>query len=55
MARSADALHRRLRQFCRDQATFVDSLLYCPDYTVKQPGAFARIEVALNQLSRPIP
>jgi hypothetical protein len=38
MARSADALHRRLRQFCKDQTTFVDSLLYCPDYTVMQPG-----------------
>lgn len=31
MARSADALHRRLRQCCKDQATFVDSLLCCPD------------------------
>jgi len=38
MARSADALHRRLRKACGEQATFVDSLLYCPDYTVKQPG-----------------
>jgi hypothetical protein len=38
MARSADALHRRLRQACGEQATFVDSLLYCPDYTVKAPG-----------------
>ena len=38
MARSADALHRRLRQACGEQATFVDSLLYCPDYTVKEPG-----------------
>ena len=38
MTRSAGALHRRLRQFCKDQATFVDSLLYCRDYTVKQPG-----------------
>ncbi len=38
MARSADALHRRLRKVCGDQATFVDSLLYCPDYTVREPG-----------------
>lgn len=38
MARSADALHSRLRQFCQGEQTYVDSLLYCPDYTVKQPG-----------------
>ena len=39
MARTADALHARLRQFCKGETTFVDSLLYCPDYTVKQPGS----------------
>lgn len=39
MARTADALHARLRQFCKGDITFVDSLLYCPDYTVKQPGS----------------
>ena len=38
MARSADALHDRLRKFCKGEQTYVDSLLYCPDYTVKQPG-----------------
>ena len=38
MARSADALHGRLRKFCKGEQTYVDSLLYCPDYTVKQPG-----------------
>ena len=38
MARSADALHNRLRKACKDQETFVDSLLYCPDYTVREPG-----------------
>jgi hypothetical protein len=38
MARLADALHPRLRQACGEQATFVDSLLYCPDFTVKDPG-----------------
>ncbi len=38
MARSADALHSRLRQFCKGETTFVDSLLFCPHYTVKQPG-----------------
>lgn len=39
MARNADALHRRLRQVCGEAPTFVDSLLYCPDYTVRQPGS----------------
>ncbi len=34
MARSADALHSRLRQFCQGEQTFVDTLLFCPDYTV---------------------
>ena len=38
MARSADALHDRLRTFCKGEQTFVDSLLYCPDYTVRRPG-----------------
>ncbi len=38
MARSADALHNRLRTFCKGNQTFVDSLLYCPDYKVKQLG-----------------
>ena len=36
MARSADALHDRLRKLCKGEQTFVDSLLYCPDYTVRQ-------------------
>jgi UvrD-like helicase C-terminal domain/Nuclease-related domain len=38
MARSVDALRNRLRTFCKGDQTFVDSLLYCPDYTVRQPG-----------------
>jgi hypothetical protein len=39
MARSTDALHARLREACRGETTFVDALLYCPDYTVKEPGS----------------
>jgi len=39
MARSTEALHARLRQFCKGGETFVDALLYCPDYTVKDPGS----------------
>ena len=39
MVRSADALHQRLRLFCPEGQFSVDSLLFCPDYTVKQPGS----------------
>jgi hypothetical protein len=39
MARSTDALHARLRALCKGEPTFVDALLYCPDYTVKNPGS----------------
>ena len=38
MARSSEALHERLRKVCKGEQTFVDALLYCPDYTVKDPG-----------------
>jgi hypothetical protein len=38
MGRSMDAVQQRLRLFCPDAQFFVDSLLYCPDYTVRQPG-----------------
>jgi hypothetical protein len=39
MARSAEALHARLRQACKGEQTYVDTLLYCPDYTVGEPGS----------------
>ncbi len=39
MARSTEALHARLRQVCKGEQTYVDSLLYCPDYTVKDSGS----------------
>ncbi len=39
MARSTDALHARLRQFCKGESTYVDALLYCPDHVVKDPGS----------------
>lgn len=39
MRRSMDAVQQRLRLFCPDAQFFVDSLLYCPDYTVRQPGS----------------
>jgi len=38
MARTADALRERLRKACGGEPIFVDSLLYCPDYTVREPG-----------------
>lgn len=39
MIRSAEALRKRLYTHCREGRPEVDSLLYCPDYTVKQPGS----------------
>lgn len=39
MARTADAVHRRLRQACPELAIELESLLYCPDYTVRAPGS----------------
>ncbi|MPZ45549.1 MAG: nuclease [Betaproteobacteria bacterium] len=39
MARSAEALHARLRQVCKSEQVELDALLYCPDYTVKEPGS----------------
>jgi len=38
MARTAEALRERLRKACGAEQVFVDSLLYCPDYTVRDPG-----------------
>lgn len=39
MARTADALHARLRAVCKGEQTFIDTLLYCPDYTVRDLGS----------------
>ena len=53
MARTVDAVRNRLRKFCKEEETYVDSLLYCPDYTVRQPGTAgidpARIVDAKNK------
>ena len=38
MARSAEALRARLNQYCTGSKPALGSLLYCPDYQVKQPG-----------------
>jgi len=38
LARTAEALHARLRAACKGETTLVDTLLYCPDYTVREPG-----------------
>jgi hypothetical protein len=38
MARSSEALRKRLNAHCQGDKPLLDSLLYCPDYTVKQPG-----------------
>lgn len=39
MARTADAVHHRLRQVCPETPTQLEALLYCPDYTLRQPGS----------------
>jgi len=38
MARTAEALRERLRQACDGEPIELDGLLYCPDYTVREPG-----------------
>lgn len=38
MTRSAEALRARLNKYCTSDKPRQDSLLYCPDYQVKQPG-----------------
>ena len=36
IARNTDNFHRKLRQACPDAETQIESLLYCPDYTVRK-------------------
>jgi hypothetical protein len=38
MAHSVEALRKRLNAHCQDSKPTIDSLLYCPDFQVKQPG-----------------
>jgi hypothetical protein len=38
LARDADALRARLRPLLNGDEAHLDTLLYCPDYTVRQPG-----------------
>jgi hypothetical protein len=39
MARSVEALRNRLNTYCTGDKPLLDSLLYCPDYQVRQPGS----------------
>jgi hypothetical protein len=39
MARTAEALRERLRKACDGEPVLLDTLLYCPDYTVREPGS----------------
>lgn len=39
MARSGEALRARLNAYCQGGRPALDSLLYCPDYSVKDPGS----------------
>jgi hypothetical protein len=38
MARTADAVRKKFSAIDRDAALFIEVLLYCPDYTVRQPA-----------------
>lgn len=38
MTRTAEALRERLLKACGGEQVFLDTLLYCPDYTVREPG-----------------
>jgi len=38
LARNKDNFHNRLRDFMKGEPVDVSTLLYCPDYVVKQPG-----------------
>ncbi|MDP1646039.1 MAG: ATP-binding domain-containing protein [Thiobacillus sp.] len=54
MARSVEALRARLNAYCHADKPLLESLLYCPDYTVRQPGTAgidpARIIAYLQRL-----
>ena len=39
IGRSMDALHKRLGKSCPEAQFHLDSLLFCPDYSVKDPGS----------------
>jgi hypothetical protein len=39
LARTAEALRERLRKSCETESIELDTLLYCPDYTVREPGS----------------
>src|SRR5690606_22761987 len=38
MTRTVEALRERLRKACGGGQVLLDSLLYCPDYPVREPG-----------------
>lgn len=39
LARTAQALRERLRRSCDGEPVVLDTLLYCPDYVVREPGS----------------
>jgi len=39
MGRTIDSVHERLDKFCKGTKPVLESLLYCPDYTVKDMGS----------------
>jgi hypothetical protein len=39
MNRTLDGLRTRLNHYCKDTKVTLETLLYCPDYTVREPGS----------------
>ena len=39
MGRTLDGLRTRLNQYCKDTKVHIETLLYCPDYTIKNIGS----------------
>lgn len=52
IGRSMDALHRRLGKSCPDAQFHLDSLLFCPDYLVKDPGSAGIDQARIVDASR---
>ncbi len=39
MGRMLEGMRTRLNKYCKDKKVLIEALLYCPDYTVKDPGS----------------
>ncbi len=58
MGRMLEGLRTRLNNYCKDRKVQIEALLYCPDYTVKDPGSAyidpARIVDATRRVHLPL-